>query len=71
MSVTLSVPVRDPPALGVNVTLIVQFAPAASEEVQLVVSPKSPRAEILVMLRIALPEFASVTALAALVVPTN
>ena len=68
-SATLSVPVRVPPAVGVNVTLIVQFAPAARLVPQLLVSAKSPLAVMLEMFRPAFPEFVSVTCCAALVVP--
>src|SRR6266699_802376 len=42
LSVTVNVALRDPVAVGVKVTLIVQFAPAATLEPQLLVCPKSP-----------------------------
>src|SRR5579871_550026 len=39
---TASVPVRAPPAVGANFTLIVQFVPGAREAPQVVASEKSP-----------------------------
>ena len=42
LSVTVSVALRDPAAVGVKVTLIVQFPPAATLDPQLLVCPKSP-----------------------------
>src|SRR5207244_4607574 len=42
LSVTVNVALRDPVAVGVKVTLIVQFPPAATLEPQLLVCPKSP-----------------------------
>src|SRR5260370_36437442 len=56
-------------AVGANVTLIVQVAPATRLAPQLFVSEKSPVAVMLDMLRTAFPEFASVTCCAALIVP--
>jgi hypothetical protein len=70
LSVMLRVPVRLPDAVGVNVTLMVQFAPAATELPQVLVWAKSPLAETPVRFSEALPVFASVTVCAALVVPT-
>src|SRR6202007_1156019 len=70
LSATLRVPVRVPEAVGVKVTLMVQFAPAARELPQLSVSEKSPLAEILVIVKVAVPVLVSVTAFAALLVPT-
>jgi hypothetical protein len=55
----------------VNVTSIVQLAPAATVDPQLFDWAKSPFAARLVMLTAALPVFESVTARAALVVPTG
>ncbi len=70
LSVMLKVPVRVPDAVGVNVTLMVQLAPAATEPPQVSVSAKSPLAAILpVIVRAALPLLDSVTVCAALVVP--
>src|SRR5204862_3254271 len=74
LSVTVSVPLRDPAAVGVKVTLIVQFPPAATLDPQLLVCPKSPGLvpvkAMLVMLNVAPLGFESVTACAALVAPT-
>src|SRR5258708_4233899 len=70
LSVMLRVPVRLPDAVGVNVTLMVQFAPAATELPQVLVWAKSPLAATPVRFSEALPVFASVTDCAALVVPT-
>ena len=42
LSVTVNAALRDPVAVGVKVTLIVQFPPAATLEPQLLVCPKSP-----------------------------
>jgi hypothetical protein len=70
LSVMLRVPVRVPDAVGVNVTLMVQLAPAATELPQVLVWAKSPLAEMLVRLSEALPVLESVTDCAALVVPT-
>jgi hypothetical protein len=59
---------------GVNVTLIKQFEPAASDAGQLFVSAKSdafvPMTEIVVILNVALPVFVSVTDCGELAVPT-
>ena len=41
----VSVPVRVPRAVGVKVTVTVQVLPAATEDVQVVVSAKSPVTE--------------------------
>ena len=76
-SLMLTLALRPPFAEGVNVTLSVQFAPAASVfglSGQVFVCAKSaafvPLTEMLVMVSAAEPLFVSVTALAALVVPT-
>lgn len=70
LSVTVSVPVRVPAAVGVKVTEIMQLAPAAILGPQADVSAKSPEAATAVMLRAAVPEFVRVTVWAALAVPT-
>jgi hypothetical protein len=70
LSAILRVPVRVPEAVGVNVTLIVQFPPAAREVPQLSASAKSPVAEILEIVKGAEPVLVSVTVCAALVAPT-
>jgi len=70
LSVMLTAPVRVPVAVGVNVTLMVQEAPAATELPQVFVSAKSPLAVMLVMLNVPLPVLVSVEDWGALVVPT-
>lgn len=70
LSVIVRVPVGVPAAVGVNVTEIVQLAPAATLEPQVFVSAKSPDAVTDVMDRAAVPELVRVTACAALVVPS-
>ena len=70
LSAMLTAPVRVPVAVGVNVTLMVQEAPAATELPQVSVSAKSPLAEMLVTLNVPLPVLLSVTDWAELVVPT-
>ena len=70
LSVTLKLPVRVPDAVGVNVILMLQFPPGASEAPHVLVAAKSPLATMLVIVSAALPVFDSVTVCAALVVPT-
>lgn len=65
----MSVPVRVPPAAGLKVTLMAQCVPAVRLAPQVLVCAKSPLAEIEEMFRVAFPEFVSVTAWLALVVP--
>jgi len=70
-SVMVKVPVRVPAAVGVKVTLIVQFALAANvagSVPHVFVSAKSPDAAIEMIVRGAVPVFVSVTVCAALVV---
>jgi hypothetical protein len=69
-SLTVSVPFRAPPAVGVKVTLIVQLEPAPRLAPQVFVCAKSPLAEMPAMFSVALPEFVSVICFPALVVPT-
>jgi len=75
LSAIVRVPLRAPLALGANVTLIAQLAPAPSDVPQLLVCAKSPAfVPLITMLPIesaAPPVFESVTPLAALVVPTS
>ena len=61
MSVRVSVPLREPMAVGVKVTLKVQLALAARLEPQVLVWEKSPLATMLLMLRVALPVFLRAT----------
>jgi len=73
LSTMLTAALRDPAAVGVNVTLIAQFAPDATPLAQVFVWAKSPEfvplRPTLVTLRAASPVFESVTVFAALVVP--
>ena len=74
LSVTVTAAVRDPEAVGLNVTLMAHWAPAARLEPQLVVRVKSPLlvpviAMLLILTDEAVPLF-TVIAWAALVVPT-
>jgi hypothetical protein len=67
-SVMVMAPVLLPPEVGVKVTLIVQFAPAAREFPQVSVWPKSPLAEMEVIFRLAVPPLLSMMVCALLVV---
>ena len=71
LSVMVSTPLRAPNAVGLNVTSIVQFEPAATAPPLVQVPPdlaKLPVAAMVVMLRDALPVLLSVTVCAALAV---
>lgn len=74
LSAMLTDALREPTAVGVNVTLRAQLAPDATLLPQLFVWEKSaesvPVRPRLVMLRVAVPVFESVTLCGALVVPT-
>ena len=70
MSVKVIVPGRLPVAVGVNVTLMVQLAPAVSDAPQVLVWAYCALAAMLVMLRVPVPPLVSVTVCAALVVFT-
>ena len=69
-SVSVSVPVRVPPAVGVKVTLTVQLAPAARLLPQLLLCEKSPF--VVMELNVTAPavSLVAVTVFAALLVPT-
>jgi hypothetical protein len=69
LSVNVTVPVALPEMVGARVTLIMQFAPAASVEPQLLVCAKFALAAILVMVSVAVPELVSVMGRGSLVVP--
>jgi hypothetical protein len=74
LSVIVMLPVRNPGCVGVNVTLIMQFAPTASVLPQgfvLVAGAKSPLTAMLLMFSVALPVFVIVTLLALLFTPTT
>src|SRR5947207_2041518 len=66
--VTVKVPVRAPPAVGVNVTVTVQEPPAAMDA-QLLVWPKSPLVAMDATVAAELVGLATVTVWAALVEP--
>lgn len=67
LSVNVTAPVSVPAAVGVKVTEMVQLAPAARLDPQVLVSAKSPLTLTLVKERLALPVFVSVKASAWLV----
>ena len=71
LSVTVSVPVREPPVVGVKVTLIVQLALAATVPPQLLVWTKSPLTAMDEIVSVTVPLFVSVTGCATLLVPTS
>jgi hypothetical protein len=71
LSVNETVPLTLPVVLGVRVTLIVQFAPTARVEPQLLVSAKFALAAILAIVSVAVPELVSVTGRGWLAVPTT
>ena len=66
LSVTVIVPAWLPVAVGVNVTLIVQLPPAATEAPQVLVSAYCALAAMLVTLNAAAPPLVSVMLCAAL-----
>jgi hypothetical protein len=61
LSVMVTAPVLVPAAVGLKVTLSVQLPLTARLDLQVFVWEKSPLAVMLVMLRVALPVFLSVT----------
>jgi hypothetical protein len=69
--VIVKVPVALPPAVGLKVTLIVQFAPAATLAAQVLVWAKPALAATLVTVSAALPVLLSVTDCALEVVPES
>src|SRR5712691_12342229 len=78
LSVIVSVPVRAPTAVGANVTLIVQFAPAArvagligQATTPVLDSAKSPEAAIELIVTALAPVLVRVTVFAALVVVSS
>ncbi len=71
LSVTERLPVLAPPAVGLKVTVMVQFAATESVPPQLFVSEKSPLTEMAEIVSGAGPGLASVAACAGLVVPTH
>ena len=61
LSVTVSVPVREPAAVGVKVTFRVQLLLAAREVPQLLLWAKSPETATELMVRLAVPLLDNVT----------
>jgi hypothetical protein len=70
LSVTLRVPVREPAAVGLKPTLMLQLAPAATLVPQLFVAAKSPLAAMPEIVKAEPPVFARVIVCDVLVVPT-
>jgi hypothetical protein len=70
LSTTVSVPVREPVAVGVNVTLMVHLPLIGTLGTHVFVSAKSPLAAMLVTVKAELRLLVKVTALAALVLPS-
>lgn len=70
LSVTVNVPVRDPLATGLKVTVTVQLAPAAREVPQASDCEKSPLVEKPVRVNAAVPVLVRITSCAVLLVPT-
>ena len=72
LSVTVTLAVLVPDAVGLKVTLIAQVAPAATEDPQVPepAKAKSPPMVRLLIVSVAFPVLLSVTACAALAVPT-
>jgi hypothetical protein len=70
LSATVSVPVREKIAVGLNVSVTVQLAPALNEPPHVVDSEKSPPAVMLVRASAAVPVLVTITDCAALAVPT-
>ena len=71
LSVIASVPLRKPPLVGLKVTDIEQFLPAAKFALQLLVCAKSPVVAMLAILSAAFPVLDKVTGFAELVVPID
>jgi hypothetical protein len=71
LSVNVTVPFTLPVVSGARVTLIAQFAPAASVVPQLLVSAKFALAAILVILSAAVPELVSVMSRGSLAEPST
>jgi len=70
LSVIVIAPVRAPAAAGVNVTEIVHCPGLATVARQLLVSLKSPLALMVVIARLLVPVFESVTVCVVLAIPT-
>jgi len=70
LSVIVTVPVLDPLALGLKVTLTLHEAPAPTLEPQVLVWEKSPLIAMLVMVSVEVPLFVRVKLCGVLLVPT-
>src|SRR5258706_295368 len=70
LSVIVTAPLRVPVAVGVNLTLIWQLDPAASDDLHVVVREKAPLVAMLMIFSAAVPVLVRVTVCAALVVST-
>lgn len=66
----VNVPVNGPDDVGVNVTLVEHVAVGANVPLHVEVSAKSPLAATLVMVKLTVPEFVSITVCALLVTLT-
>jgi hypothetical protein len=71
LSVKVRVPVREPAAPGLKVTVMVQLAPAARLAGQALVWEKSPVAAMFVTLSVALPPFVTLIVCAVLAAPRS
>src|SRR5580700_6465158 len=71
LSVMVTVPIADPAAVGVKVTLTVQMPPGATADVQVLVAANGAVAVTPVTVRLAVPVFVIVTTCTALVVLTT
>jgi hypothetical protein len=71
LSVMVNVPLSEPVAVGVKVTLMVQEPPAGTLLPQLLVWPKFALTAMLATVSVAVPVLLSVTGCEALVVPTT
>jgi hypothetical protein len=71
LSAMLIAPVRVPVVVGVNVTLIVQTAPPATDVPQVFVWVKSPLVATVVIVNVWLPVFVRLTVCIALTIPTS
>ena len=71
LSLMLKVPEREPVAVGVNVTLMLQLVPAANATPQLLLCAKSPLAVMLLIVSGPVPVLLSVAVCGAPAAPTN
>src|SRR5450755_2913448 len=71
LSVTLMLPVRVLSVVGLNLTVMLQLAPAATLVPQVLISSKSPLAAMLVMVNVAVPVLVRLITCPALIVFTS